>query len=39
MPLAEYYGDRGVFRAIDGTGTIDEVRRRIHSEVSPPEKA
>ncbi|MCY4047413.1 MAG: adenylate kinase [Candidatus Dadabacteria bacterium] len=39
LPLAEYYGNRGVFRAIDGTGTIDEVRGRIHSEVSPPEKA
>ena len=36
LPLAEYYGDRGVFRPVDGTGTIDEVRGRIHSEVSSP---
>lgn len=34
LPLAEYYGGRGVFRSIDGTGTVDEVRGRIHSEIS-----
>ena len=34
LPLAEYYGGMGVLRSIDGTGTIDEVRARIHSEIS-----
>lgn len=34
QPLVEYYQDRGLLRTVDGTGTIDDIAKRIIEAIS-----
>ena len=38
-PLIDYYGGRGLLKAVDGMGTIDEIRDRVRGVVEGVRRA